>query len=214
MKQGQFDVDLFLSKVGQGRVIKDYQWKATIFSEGEPADALFYVISGRVRLIVVSERGKLAEIGMLKAGDFFGEDCLIGDLKRVSTAQGWPECSVMRLESKPVAKVLREELSFAALFIHYLLQRNVDIQDALEMQLFNHTEVRLARILLLWADFDKPQPRAPLKREFTQDELAEIAGCERETVSRIMNDFRDKNFIEYNGGLVVHASLLNVVLQG
>jgi CRP/FNR family cyclic AMP-dependent transcriptional regulator len=174
---------------------------------------LFYVQEGMVSLKVLSPQGKQAVIGIMKAGDFFGEDCLIGDLKRVTSAAAMPACCLMRLEKRRVLAVILEEQTFCSLFIHYLLQRNVDIQDALEAQLFNHTEVRLARTLLLWADFDKPLQVAPLKREFTHEELAQMIGASREKVTKLMNGFRDRQMIEYNGGLKVHASLLQVVLR-
>jgi CRP/FNR family transcriptional regulator, cyclic AMP receptor protein len=209
-----FEVAIFLSKVGQGRTLQTFEAKGVIFWEGQPADALFYIQQGAVRLTVISERGKQAEIGTAKQGDFFGEDCLIGGLGvRGATASAMPECSLMRLDTERVIEVLHDEPEFSALFIRHLLQRNVDIQDALESQLFNHTELRLARTLLLWADFDKPKPTAKLKREFTHAELAEMIGASREKITMFMNKFRDKGYIQYNGVLVVHSSLLNVVLR-
>jgi len=213
-KQKQtFDPKIFLAKIGKGRTLKDPQQNQMIFSQGDPADALFYIQKGKVKLTVVSKQGKEAVVAILGAGDFFGEGCLAGQLLRMATATAMPECSVMRLEKQGVIQVLQDEPTFSELFLRYLLSRNIRIEEDLVDQLFNSSEKRLARVLLLLANFGKESKPEPVIPKISQETLAEIVGTTRSRVSSFMNKFRKLGFIEYNGGLHVHSSLLNIVLH-
>jgi len=212
-KSKPFDNRLFLSHVGAGRAIKVYQKKRRIFSQGDPADSLFYVQEGKVKLTVVSQKGKEAVVAILGPGDFFGEGCLAGQMRRMSTATGMSVCSVMRLEKEAVLQVLRAQPSFSEFFLHHLLSRNIKIEEDLVDQLFNSSEKRLARVLLLLANVGKDGKPEPVMTKISQEMLAEMVGTTRSRVSFFMNKFRSLGFIEYNGGLYVHSSLLNVVLH-
>jgi CRP-like cAMP-binding protein len=208
-----FDLKTFLAKVGKGRTLADYKKNQKVFSQGDLADAIFYIQTGKLKLTVVSQQGKEAVVAILGAGDFFGEGCLAGQAMRMSSAATMTECSIMRLEKSSVVRLIHDEPSFSELFLRYLLSRNIRIEEDLVDQLFNSSEKRLARVLLLMANFgkeDKPEPVIP---KISQETLAEIVGTTRSRVSFFMNRFRKLGFIEYNGGLHVHSSLLNIVLH-
>jgi CRP/FNR family transcriptional regulator, cyclic AMP receptor protein len=208
-----FDPKLFLAKVGKGRTVADYKKNQRIFSQGDPADTIFYLQEGRVKLMVVSKRGKEAVVAILGPGDFFGEGCLAGQPLRMATAAAMSPCSIMRLEKPGVIRVLHNEPAFSELFLHYLLSRNIRIEEDLVDQLFNSSEKRLARVLLLMAKFGKEGKAEPVIPKISQETLAEIVGTTRSRVSFFMNRFRKLGFIEYNGRLEVHSSLLNIVLH-
>ena len=212
-----FDPKLFLAKIGQGRTIADYRTKQVVFSQSDPADALFYIQRGKVKLTVVSKQGKEAVIAILGTGDFLGEGCLRGQPLRMATAVAMSECSVMRLEKAGVIRVLHEEPAFSEMFLSHVLSRNIRIEEDLVDQLFNSSEKRLARVLLLLANFGKESKPEPVIAKISQETLAEIVGTTRSRVSFFMNKFRKLGFIEYNGGLNgglnVHSSLLNIVLH-
>src|ERR1700686_2609243 len=180
-KQKQtFDPKIFLAKIGKGRTLKDHQQSQMIFSQGGPADAIFYIKKGKVKLTVVSPQGKEAVVAILGAGDFFGEGCLAGQLVRMATATAMPECSVMRLERQGVIQVLHDEPTFSELILHHLLSRNIRIEDDLVDQLFNSSEKRLARVLLLLANFGKEGKQQPLViPKMSKETLAEIIGTTR-----------------------------------
>jgi CRP-like cAMP-binding protein len=208
-----FDPKTFLAKVGKGRTLADYKKNQKVFSQGDLADAIFYIQTGKLKLTVVSQQGKEAVVAILGAGDFFGEGCLAGQAMRMSSAATMTECSIMRLEKSSVVRLIHDEPTFSELFLRYLLSRNIRIEEDLVDQLFNSSEKRLARVLLLMANFgkeDKPEPVIP---KISQETLAEIVGTTRSRVSFFMNRFRKLGFIEYNGGLHVHSSLLNIVLH-
>ena len=184
-----------------------------VFSQGDPADAIFYIQKGKVKLTVVSEHGKEAVIAILEAGDFFGEGCLAGQPLRIATAGAISECAIMRLEKSDTIRVLHDEPAFSELFLEYLLSRNIRIEEDLVDQLFNSSEKRLARLLLLLANFGKEGKPEPVIANISQETLAEMIGTTRSRVSHFMNKFRKLGFIDYNGGLKVHSSLLNIVLH-
>ena len=208
-----FDAKAFLAKVGKGRTLADYKKNQRIFSQGDPADAIFYIQAGKVKLTVVSKQGKEAVVAILGSDDFFGEGCLAGQPLRMASASAMSGCSVMRLEKRGVIRLLHNQPAFSELFLHYLLSRNIRIEEDLVDQLFNSSEKRLARVLLLMANFGKEGKAEPVIPKISQETLAEIVGTTRSRVSFFMNRFRKLGFIEYNGGLEVHSSLLNVVLH-
>lgn len=208
-----FDPKVFLAKVGKGRTRADYQKNQTIFSQGDEADALFFVQKGKVKITVVSKQGKEAVIGILGTNDFFGEGCLAGQARRMSTATSMSECSVMKMKKGDVVPVLRAQPAFTELFLQYVLSRNIRIEEDLVDQLFNSSEKRLARVLLLLANFGKEGKPEPVIAKMSQETLAEIVGTTRSRISFFMNRFRELGFIEYNGTLKVHSSLLTVVLN-
>jgi CRP/FNR family transcriptional regulator, cyclic AMP receptor protein len=211
--EAPFDPKLYLAKIGKGRTISDFRRNHTVFVQGDAADSIFYIQKGKVKLTVVSRQGKEAVVAILGAGDFFGEGCLAGQSVRMFTASTMTECSLMKLQMGAVIRVLHEEPSFSELFVRYLLSRNIRIQEDLVDQLFNSSEKRLARVLLLLANFGKESKPEPVIAKISQETLAEIVGTTRSRVSYFMNKFRRLGFIEYNGGLQVHSSLLNVVLH-
>ena len=208
-----FDPKLFLARVEAGKTRTELRRRQIVFSQGDPADAVFYIEKGKIELRVWSQQGKEAILAILDVGDFFGEGCLIGQPLRMATAAAATECSVMRLEKSAMVAVLRDEPVFAALFITHLLTRNVRIEEDLVDQLFNSSEKRLARLLLLLANFGKEGKPEAVIPKVSQESLAEMIGTTRSRVSFFMNKFRKLGFIEYNGGLSVHSSLLNVVLH-
>jgi len=208
-----FDPKAFLAKVGKGRTLAEYQKSERVFSQGDPADAIFYIQTGKVKLTVVSKQGKEAVVAILGSDDFFGEGCLAGQPLRMASAAAMSECSIMRLEKTAVIRLLHSEPAFSELFLHYLLSRNIRIEEDLVDQLFNSSEKRLARVLLLMANFGKEGKAEPVIPKISQETLAEIVGTTRSRVSFFMNRFRKLGFIHYNGGLEVHSSLLNVVLH-
>jgi CRP/FNR family cyclic AMP-dependent transcriptional regulator len=208
-----FDPNLFLAKVGEGRKIVDYSKNQVVFSQAERADAIFYIQKGKVKLTVVSNAGKEAVIAILGPGDFLGEGSLAGRPVRMATATAMSDCSIVRLEKAAMIRVLHEEPAFSEMFLAYVLSRNMRIEEDLVDQLFNSSEKRLARVLLLLANFGKEAKPEPLIAKISQETLAEMIGTTRSRVSFFMNKFRKMGFIEYNGGLHVHSSLLNIVLH-
>ena len=212
-KRAPFDPKTFLAKVGKGRSIATYRKNQPIFAQGDPADALFYIQKGKVKRTVVSRHGKEAIVAVLGPGDFFGEGCLTGQQRRVSTAAALSECSVVRIEKTAAIKVIRDEPKFSELLVSYLLSRNIRIEEDLVDRLFNSSEKRLARILLLLANFGKEGKPEPVIPKVSQETLAEMVGTTRARVSYFMNKFRKLGFVEYDGGLEVHSSLLNVILH-
>jgi CRP/FNR family transcriptional regulator, cyclic AMP receptor protein len=208
-----FDLKVFLSKANGGRTTADYGENGVIFSQGDPADAVFYIHSGKVKLTFVSKQGKEAVVAILGAGDFFGEGCLAGQAVRMGTAVSMSMCSIMRLEKSDVIRALHEQPSFSEVFVAHLLSRNIRIEEDLVDQLFNSSEKRLARVLLLLANFGKEGTPQTVIPKISQETLAEIIGTTRSRVNFFMNRFRSLGFIDYNGGLKIHSSLLNVVLH-
>jgi CRP/FNR family cyclic AMP-dependent transcriptional regulator len=208
-----FDPKLFLAKVGTGRAIREYRKKQVIFAQSDPAEAIFYIQKGRVKLTVVSDNGKEAVIAILGTGDFLGEGCLAGRALYLGTAVAMADSSIVRLEKSSMIRVLHEEPAFSELFVSYLLSRNIRIEEDLVDQLFNSSEKRLARVLLLLANFGKESKPEPVIAKISQETLAEMIGTTRSRVSFFMNKFRKLGFIEYNGVLHVHSSLLNIVLH-
>jgi CRP/FNR family cyclic AMP-dependent transcriptional regulator len=208
-----FDPKDFLTRVDNGKTSREYRTKQIVFSQGDAADAVFYVQSGKVKLTVVSTRGKEAVIGVLERESFFGEGCLTGQPLRMSTASAIQPSSIVRVGRTTMIRLLHREPEFAELFTAYLLSRNVRIEEDLVDQLFNSSEKRLARILLLLAHFGKePRPESVIPK-VSQDTLAAMVGTTRSRVSYFMNRFRKMGFIHYNGGLQVHSALLSVVLR-
>jgi CRP/FNR family cyclic AMP-dependent transcriptional regulator len=211
-----FDSKLFLARVGDGRTSAEYRKSQVVFAQGDPADAIFYIQKGKVKLTVVSDSGKEAVIAILGSGEFLGEGCLAGRPLYLGTATAMADCSVVRLKKSSMIRLLHEEPAFSELFVSYLLSRNIRIEEDLVDQLFNSSEKRLARVLLLLANFGKESKPEPVIAKISQETLAEMIGTTRSRVSFFMNKFRKLGFIEYNGGpsgLHVHSSLLNIVLH-
>ena len=209
-----FDTKTFLSTIDGGRKIAAFPKKQTIFVQGDSSDAVFYIQKGKVRLTVVSQSGKEATIGILNEGDFFGEGCLAGQTLRLFSATAMTDCSMMRIDKKSMIEVLHREHAFSDMFVAYLLTRNIRYEEDLVDQLFNSSEKRLARMLLLLAHFGKEGKAEVLVPKISQESLAEMVGTTRSRVSFFMNRFRTLGFIDYNSeGLQVHSSLLNVVLH-
>lgn len=211
-----FDAASFLTKVGEGRIISDYGKDEMVFAQGDKADTIFYIQKGKVKLTVISQQGKEAVIAILGPGDFFGEGCLAGQPLRMATAAAMSECSIVRLDKRDTIRVLHEEPSFSELFLSYMLSRNMRLEEDLVDQLFNSSEKRLARVLLLLANFGKEGKPEPVIPKMSQETLAEIIGTTRSRVSFFMNKFRKLGLIDYRdgmAGLEVHSSLLNVVLH-
>ena len=212
-RRRMFDPQTFLSTIDGGRKIVTLLKKQTVFSQGESADSVFYIQKGKVKLSVVARGGKEAAIGVLNAGDFFGEGCLTGQPLRMCFATTMTECRIMRIDKKSMMEVIHRERSFSDLFVAYLLTRNIRYEEDLVDQLFNSSEKRLARILLLLAHFGKDgKPEAAIPK-ISQETLAEMVGTTRGRVNFFMNRFRKLGFVRYNGGLEVHPSLLNIVLH-
>jgi CRP/FNR family transcriptional regulator, cyclic AMP receptor protein len=209
-----FDPKLFLAKVGEGRSIGKYRKDQIVFSQGDPADAVFYIQKGKAKVTVVSEQGKEAVVAILGPSDFFGEGCLAGQPRRMATVSTMAEGLFMRLEKASVVRVIHDEPAFSELFIAHLLARTIRVEEDLIDQLFNSSEKRLARMLLLLASFGKEGRPEPIIANVSQETLAEMIGTTRSRVSFFMNKFRKLGFIHYNGGgLEVHSSLLNVILH-
>jgi CRP-like cAMP-binding protein len=208
-----FDPTPFLTKLEKGRKTTEYRSKQIVFSQGDAADAVYYLLTGGIKLAVVSPRGKEAVIGVLEPGSFFGEGCLAGQPLRMATASATEPSRITRVARGTMVRLLHREPEFAELFMAYVLSRNVRIEEDLVDQLFNSSEKRLARILLLLAHFGKePRPEAVIPR-VSQETLAAMVGTTRSRVSYFMNRFRKLGFIHYNGGLQVHSALLSVVLH-
>ena len=212
-KKRDFDLHAFLATIGEGRKFVQFPKKQTIFSQGDNADAVFYVQTGKVKLTVVSKTGKEATIGILGEGDFFGEGSLAGQVLRMGSATALTDCSILRIDKNSMVKALHREHEVSDMFVTYLLARNIRYEEDLVDQLFNSSEKRLARILLLLAHFGKEGIPEAVVPKISQEMLAEMIGTTRSRVSFFMNRFRKLGFIHYNGGLQVHSSLLHVVLH-
>ena len=214
-KLSKFDPKTFLSTIDGGRKIAAFHKKQTIFAQGDSSDAVFYIQEGKVKLTVVAKNGKEATISILNEGDFFGEGCLTGQALRLCAATAMTDCSVMRIDKKSMIEVLHREHAFSDMFVAYLLTRNIRYEEDLVDQLFNSSEKRLARILLLLAHFGKEGQPETVIPKMSQESLAEMIGTTRSRVSFFMNRFRTLGFIDYDteNGLQVHSSLLNIVLH-
>jgi len=208
-----FDPKVFLSKMNGGRAISDYRKSQIVYTQGEPADSVFYIQSGKVRKTVVSEQGKEAVVALLGTGDFFGEGCLTGQPLRLATVSAMTECVIVRIAKADIIRVIHDEPTFAELFIAHLLSRNSRVEEDLIDQLFNSSEKRLARTLLLLPNFGKESRPEPIIAKVSQETLAEMIGTTRSRVSFFMNKFRKLGLIDYNGSIEIHSSLLNVVLH-
>jgi CRP/FNR family transcriptional regulator, cyclic AMP receptor protein len=208
-----FDPQAFLAKANGGRTLSAYKMNHIVFSQGEPADSIFYIQEGEVKLTVVSEQGKEAIVAILGTGDFCGEGCLAGQPLRMATAAAMVESSIMRLEKAAMIRILHDEPEFSERFMSHLLARNIRVEADLVDQLFNSSEKRLARLLLILAKFGKEGKPEPVIAKISQETLAEMIGTTRSRVSLFMNKFRKMGLIDYNGHLEIHSSLLNVVLH-
>jgi CRP/FNR family transcriptional regulator, cyclic AMP receptor protein len=208
----RFTSATFLDTEANGRTISTHRKKEIIFSQGSAADSVFYIKKGKVKVTVVSKLGKEAVVAILGTDEFMGEGCLIGQPKRLATATAMTECVTMRLAKSEIHRVLGDQPEFSQMFVSHILARNARIEEDLIDQLFNSTEKRLARMLLLLANFGKEGRPEPLVAKITQETLAEMIGTTRSRVSHFMNKFRESGFIDYNGHLEVHSSLLSVVL--
>jgi CRP/FNR family cyclic AMP-dependent transcriptional regulator len=212
-KKRPFDVKVFLNTVDGGRTVATYRRDQKVFSQGDPADSVFFIQKGKVKIYVVSEQGKEAVVALHGSGDFFGEGCLTGQPLRLATVSAITESVVMRLDKAAMVRVLRDEPTFSEMFMSFLLARNARVEEDLVDQLFNSSEKRLARLLLLMANFGKDGKPEPVIAKISQETLAEMVGTTRSRVSTFMNKFRKLGFIQYNGDLEVHNSLLSVVLH-
>ena len=210
----KFDAGLFLATIGEGRKIVTFEKGETVFAQGGPTDSVFYVQKGKVKLTVVSHAGKEATVGVLGEGSFFGEGGLAGQALRMGSASAMTDCTILRIDKKAMMGALHREQSFSELFVSHLLARNIRYEEDLVDQLFNSSEKRLARILLLLAHFGKEGKPEPVIPKISQESLAEMVGTTRSRVSFFMNRFRKLGFVEYDGsGMQVHSSLLNIVLH-
>jgi len=213
-KPARFDARTFLTKAGTGRSVSAYRKKHVIFAQGDPADAVFYLERGQVKLTVLSKGGKAAVVALLGPGDFFGEGCLAGQPVRMASASAMTDVSLVRIARQAMIGLLHERSPFAERFMAHLLARNVRFEEDLVDQLFNSSEKRLARVLLLLARFGKEGKTEPVIPKISQEVLAEMVGTTRPRISGFMNKFRKLGFIDYNAGLHIHSSLLNVLLHG
>jgi CRP/FNR family cyclic AMP-dependent transcriptional regulator len=213
-KRRDFDPHAFLATIGEGRKIVSFPSKQKIFAQGDPTDAVFYIQTGKVRLTVVSESGKEATLGILSEGEFFGEGGLAGQPLRMGSATAMTDCELLQIDKKAMMLALHREHTFSDLFVAYLLARNIRYEEDLVDQLFNSSEKRLARILLLLAHFGKEGVPQTVIPKISQETLAEMIGTTRSRVSFFMNRFRKLGFVDYDsGGMQVHSSLLNIVLH-
>lgn len=208
-----FDPAAFLEFAAKGRTVSTHRKGAILFRQGDAANSVFYMREGKVKISVLSAQGKEAVVAILGVDEFLGEGCLIGQPKRLSTATAMTECATMQVDKAEIVRVLHEEPAFSAMFVSHILARSARIEEDLVDQLFNSTEKRLARVLLLMANFGKEGRPEPIIAKINQETLAEMVGTTRSRVSHFMNKFRDLGFINYNGHLEVHSSLLSVVLS-
>src|SRR6202051_2207222 len=211
--KNSFDPKVFLSKAGNGKTILKFHSNQNVFAQGEVADTVFYIQKGRVKLTVLSEQGKEAVVGILEPGQFFGEGCLNGHRLRMETTTAMEECVITAITKETMLAALHAEPKFSELFMAYLLARNSRVEEDLIDQLFNSTEKRLARLLLLLAHFGNEGRPQPILLDLSQETLAEMIGTTRSRVSYFMNKFRKLGLIDYNGKIAVHSSLLNAVLH-
>ncbi len=209
----KFDPVEFLETASTGRLLTTHAKREVLFTQGDIADSVFYIRKGKVKVTVLSRHGKEAVVALLGVGEFIGEGCLIGQPKRLATATAMTECQTMRVDKKEIMRVLQKEPTFSQMFIAHILTRNARVEEDLADQLFNSTEKRLARLLLLLANFGKEGRPEPIIAKISQETLAEMIGTTRSRVSHFMNKFRQLGFIDYNGHLEVHTSLLSVVLS-
>jgi CRP-like cAMP-binding protein len=212
-KAAAFDAKPFLANVNGGVTRLAIGADETIFTQGDPADAIFYIESGRVKITVFSHTGKEAVVAILGSGDFCGEGCLTGQVRRMATISTVTDCRIVRLEKAAVVRLLHDDHAFSEVFLLFLLQRNIRVEEDLVDQLFNSSEKRLARVLLLLANFGKDGQPETIIPKISQDTLAQMVGTTRARVNSFMNKFRRLGFIEYNGKVEVHSSLLNVILH-
>ncbi len=212
-KKLSFNVETFLNTVDGGRSLARYRKNQKIFNQGDPADAAFYLQEGKVKVCVISKRGKEAVVALHGKGDFFGEGCLSGQPLRLATVMAMTECVVMRLEKKTMVDVIRAQPKFSEMFMSYLLTRNARVEEDLVDQLFNSSEKRLARTLLLLANFGKEGKPQPVIPKISQETLAEMVGTTRSRINAFMNKFPKLGFIEYNGEMKVNYSLMNMILH-
>jgi CRP/FNR family transcriptional regulator, cyclic AMP receptor protein len=208
----RFDPVDFLETAAVGRLISTHKKKQVIFAQGDPADSVIYIKKGKVKVTVVSKQGKEAVVAILGTDEFLGEGCLIGQPKRLATATTMSDCVTMRVDKVEILRVLQDEPTFSKMFISHILARNARIEEDLVDQLFNSTEKRLARLLLLLANFGKAGQTEPILVKISQETLAEMIGTTRSRVSHFMNKFRKLGFIDYNGHLEIHNSLVGVLL--
>jgi CRP/FNR family transcriptional regulator, cyclic AMP receptor protein len=208
-----FDPKSFLSRIGEGRSIAEYPKDQIVFAQGDTGDAVFYIEKGQVKVTVVSAQGKEAVIAMLGTNDFFGEGCLAGQAQRIARVTTMIDSVIVRLEKAAIARLIQQEPAFCELFIAHLVARAIRVESDLVDQLFNSSEKRLARLLLLLANFGKDAKPEPVLAKISQETLADMIGSTRSRVSFFMNKFRKLGFIDYNGRIEVHSSLLNVVLH-
>jgi CRP/FNR family cyclic AMP-dependent transcriptional regulator len=211
--KSKFDPEAFLAQADGGVTISKYGKGQVVFRQGDPADSVFYIREGGVKIAVVSAQGKEAVVAFLNAGDFIGEGCLTGRPRRVSTARALEDSVITRLDKSIMVRMLRDEADFSELFTAHLLARTIRVEEDLVDQLFNSSEKRLARALLLLANFGKDGKQEPVIAKVSQETLAEMIGTTRSRVSHFMNKFRQLGYIDYNGGLEVHTSLLDAVLH-
>jgi CRP/FNR family transcriptional regulator, cyclic AMP receptor protein len=213
LSRAHFDAESFLRTLQTGSKVVEYRKKSSIFVQGEPAGSVFYIQKGRVKLTVTSAQGKAAIIGVLDSGNLFGEGCLAGQPLRMMTATPVVDCSLLRIEKTAMMEVLHKRKDFSEFFINYVLARNIRYEADLVDQLFNSSERRLARILLLLSRYGKEGQPEPIVPKISQETLAQMVGTTRQHISRFMNKFRKLGFIDYNGGLEVHSSLMNMTLH-
>jgi CRP-like cAMP-binding protein len=211
--QRPFDPKAFLARTGGERTISKYQMNQTIFLQGDPADSVFYIQAGKVKVTVVSEQGKEAVVAILGPDEFCGEGCLAGQLRRIATATAMTDCEIMRVEKAAMVRVIHEQPTFSEMFVAHLVARTIRVEEDLVDQLFNSSEKRLARALLLLANFGKEGRPEPIVAKVNQETLAEMIGTTRSRVNYFMNKFRNLGFIEYNGTIKVHSSLLSVIVH-
>jgi CRP-like cAMP-binding protein len=212
-RKRSFDLEVFLNTVNGGRTISAYKKNQIIFAQGDLADAVFYLKEGKAKVVVTSERGKEAVVAIHGKGDFFGEGCLTGQPLRLATVRAMTDCTIMRFAKATMVTVLKDQPKFSEMFVSFLLARNARVEEDLVDQLFNSTEKRLARVLLLMANFGKDVEPEPVIAKISQETLAEIVGTTRPRINLFMNKFRKLGFLSYNGDMKVHGSLLNIVLN-
>ncbi len=211
-KNPLFDPAVFLATAGVGRHVSTYSKKEVLFAQGDDADAVFYIKKGKVKVAVLSKDGKEAVVALLGPDEFVGEGCLLGQPKRLATASAMTECEAMNVKKSEIQRVIHDEPAFSQMFVSHILARNARVEEDLVDQLFNSTEKRLARLLLLLANFGKEGRPEPILAKISQEMLAEMIGTTRSRVSHFMNKFRKLGFIDYNGHLEIHSSLLSVLL--
>ena len=211
--RAKFDPEAFLAKADGGVTISKYRKGQVVFAQGDPADSVLYIREGRVKIAVVSDQGKEAVVAFLKAGDFIGEGCLTGRPRRISTARALEDSVISRVDKATMARILRDQPNFSERFTAHLLARMIRVEEDLVDQLFNSSEKRLARALLLLANFGKDGKQEPVIAKVSQETLADMIGTTRSRVSHFMNKFRQLGYVDYNGDLEVHSSLLDAVLH-